>query len=304
MTISLFSGQGSQYQGMGKDILDAMPELSVIFDTGSEILGKDLRKICFDADDSELSRTVNAQPAIMSVSILCLEAAKAKGFRFDGVAGHSLGEYAAMYASGMVSLEDAFRLIKARSEAMEEATTLSKGAMAAIMKIAPEQVEEVCAAAKEYAAAVNYNSPVQTVVAGTPEGIAEVSEVFAGMKARVIPLNVAGAFHSKLMQPAADKFYETAKTITFNAPDCKYYSNVTGGELTDFSDMASLLAKHIVSPVRFTSELAAMQNAGADRFVEFGPGKTLTGLVKKTLKDVSALNIENPAGLEGADIYG
>ncbi len=304
MTISLFSGQGSQYQGMGKDILDAMPELSVIFDTGSEILGKDLRKICFDADDSELSRTVNAQPAIMSVSILCLEAAKAKGFRFDGVAGHSLGEYAAMYASGMVSLEDAFRLIKARSEAMEEATTLSKGAMAAIMKIAPEQVEEVCAAAKEYAAAVNYNSPVQTVVAGTPEGIAEVSEVFAGMKARVIPLNVAGAFHSKLMQPAADKFCETAKTITFNAPDCKYYSNVTGGELTDFSDMASLLAKHIVSPVRFTSELAAMQNAGADRFVEFGPGKTLTGLVKKTLKDVSALNIENLAGLEGADIYG
>ena len=304
MTISLFSGQGSQYQGMGKDILDAMPELSVIFDTGSEILGKDLRKICFDADDSELSRTVNAQPAIMSVSILCLEAAKAKGFRFDGVAGHSLGEYAAMYASGMVSLEDAFRLIKARSEAMEEATTLSKGTMAAIMKIAPEQVEEVCAAAKEYAAAVNYNSPVQTVVAGTPEGIAEVSELFAGMKARVIPLNVAGAFHSKLMQPAADKFYETAKTITFNAPDCKYYSNVTGGELTDFSDMASLLAKHIVSPVRFTSELAAMQNAGADRFVEFGPGKTLTGLVKKTLKDVSALNIENLAGLEGADIYG
>lgn len=304
MTISLFSGQGSQYQGMGKDILDAMPELSVIFDTGSEILGKDLRKICFDADDSELSRTVNAQPAIMSVSILCLEAAKAKGFRFDGVAGHSLGEYAAMYASGMVSLEDAFRLIKARSEAMEEATTLSKGAMAAIMKVAPEQVEEVCAAAKEYAAAVNYNSPVQTVVAGTPEGIAEVSEVFAGMKARVIPLNVAGAFHSKLMQPAADKLYETAKTITFNAPDCKYYSNVTGGELTDFSDMASLLAKHIVSPVRFTSELAAMQNAGADRFVEFGPGKTLTGLVKKTLKDVSALNIENLAGLEGADIYG
>ncbi|MDD6059933.1 MAG: ACP S-malonyltransferase [Ruminococcus sp.] len=304
MTISLFSGQGSQYQGMGKDILDAMPELSVIFDTGSEILGKDLRKICFDADDSELSRTVNAQPAIMSVSILCLEAAKAKGFLFDGVAGHSLGEYAAMYASGMVSLENAFRLIKARSEAMEEATTLSKGAMAAIMKIAPEQVEEVCAAAKEYAAAVNYNSPVQTVVAGTPEGIAEVSEVFAGMKARVIPLNVAGAFHSKLMQPAADKFYETAKTIAFNAPDCKYYSNVTGGELTDFSDMASLLAKHIVSPVRFTSELAAMQNAGADRFVEFGPGKTLTGLVKKTLKDVSALNIENLAGLEGADIYG
>ena len=113
------------------------------------------------------------------------------------------------------------------------------------------------------------------------------------MKARVIPLNVAGAFHSKLMQSAADKFYETAKTITFSAPQCRYYSNVTGGELTDFSDMASLLAKHIVSPVRFTSELAAMNEAGADRFVEFGPGRTLTGLVKKTLKEATALNVEN-----------
>lgn len=303
MTISLFSGQGSQYPGMGRDILDSMPELSEIFETGSEILGRDLRSICFEADAAELARTVNAQPAIMATSILCLKAAMVKGYRFDGVAGHSLGEYAAMYASGMVSLEDAFRLIKARAEAMEEATTLTKGAMAAVMKIAPEQVEEVCAQAKEYAAAVNYNSPVQTVVAGTPEGIAEVSEIFAGMKARVIPLNVAGAFHSKLMQPAADKFYETAKTIGFKAPQVKYYSNVTGGELTDFSDMASLLAKHIVSPVRFTSELAAMQQSGADKFVEFGPGKTLTGLVKKTLKDVTSLNIENLETLEGADIY-
>lgn len=303
MTISLFSGQGSQYPGMGRNILEAMPELSEIFETGSEILGRDLRSICFEADSAELARTVNAQPAIMATSILCLKAAMVKGYRFDGVAGHSLGEYAAMYASGMVSLEDAFRLIKARAEAMEEATTLTKGAMAAVMKIAPEQVEEVCAQAKEYAAAVNYNSPVQTVVAGTPEGIAEVSEIFAGMKARVIPLNVAGAFHSKLMQPAADKFYETAKTIGFKAPQVKYYSNVTGGELTDFSDMASLLAKHIVSPVRFTSELAAMQQDGADKFVEFGPGKTLTGLVKKTLKDVTSLNIENLETLEGADIY-
>lgn len=302
MTISLFSGQGSQYEGMGKDIAEAMPELMSVFDTGSEILGRDLREICFEAPLDELSRTVNSQPAIMAVSILCLEAAKSKGFVFDGVAGHSLGEYAAMYAAGMITLGDAFRLIKARAAAMEEAASSAKGAMAAVMKIAPEAVEEVCANAKEYVAAVNYNSPVQTVIAGTPEGIAEVSEVFAEMKARVIPLNVAGAFHSKLMQPAADKFYETAKTIEFRAPQVKYYSNVTGGELTDTSDMASLLAKHIVSPVRFTSELAAMQAAGADRFVEFGPGRTLTGLVKKTLKDVTAVNVENLDTLEGAEL--
>ncbi|MBR5683930.1 MAG: ACP S-malonyltransferase [Ruminococcus sp.] len=300
MTIALFSGQGSQYEGMGKDIAEAMPGLMDVYETGSEILGSDLKNICFNAPLEELSRTINSQPAIMATSIVCLKAAQAKGFTFDGVAGHSLGEYAAMYASEMISLEDAFRLIKARAAAMEEATASAKGAMAAVMKITPEEVERVCGEAKEYVTAVNYNSPAQTVIAGTPEGIAEVSDVFAGMKARVIPLNVAGAFHSKLMQPAADKFYETAKAIKFSAPKVKYYSNLTGGELTDFSDMAEMLAKHIVSPVRFTSELAAMQEAGADKFVEFGPGRTLTGLVKKTLKDVTAVNVEDLETLEGA----
>ena len=298
MTISLFSGQGSQFPGMGKELLEAFPELDEVYACGSDILGKDLKAICFDSSDEELARTVNAQPAVMANSIAALKAAQLKGFAFDGVAGHSLGEYAAMYASGMVTLEDAFRLIKARSEAMEEATRQSVGTMAAIMKIAPEKVEEVCNAAKNYVAAVNYNSPVQTVIAGTPEGVEEVSGVFKELKARVVPLNVAGAFHSKLMQPAADKFYEAAKNISFSAPTVKYYSNVTGGALNDFSDMPALLAKHIVSPVRFTSELAAMQADGADRFVEFGPGKTLTGLVKKTLSDVTLINIDSAEALE------
>ena len=304
MTISLFAGQGSQTQGMGKDIYDAFPKMADLYDTASEILGRDMKQICFEAPIEELSKTINAQPAIMLTSLVCLNAAIEKGFKFDGVAGHSLGEYAALVSSGMVSAEVGFRLIKARAEAMEMATAEQKGAMAAVMKLAPEKIEEICSKAVNYVTAVNYNSPQQTVIAGTPEGIAEVSEVFAELKARVVPLNVAGAFHSKLMQSAADKFYETAKTITFNAPQVKYYSNVTGGELTDFSDMPSLLAKHIVSPVRFTAELSAMEAAGADTFVEFGPGKTLTGLVKKTLKGVTALNIENLAGIEGAEIYG
>lgn len=288
---------------MGRDIAESSPELMNILEIGSAVLGRDLKSICFDSAPEELSRTINAQPAIMAVSLMCFNAAVNRGYTTEGVAGHSLGEYAAMATSGMITLEDAFRLIKARSEAMDEAARAQKGAMAAIMKIDPSTVEEVCSNAKEYAAAVNFNSPQQTVIAGTPEGIAEVSAVFADMKARVIPLNVAGAFHSKLMQTAADKFYESAKAITFKVPQVKYYSNVTGGELNDFSDMPALLAKHIVSPVRFTSELEAMRNAGADRFAEFGPGRTLTGLVKKTLKDVSAYSIENLETLEGAAIY-
>lgn len=297
MTISLFSGQGSQTVGMGKDFAE-VPECRKIIETGSEILGRDLMEVLTEIPQEELNLTINAQPAIMTVSIMALIAAQQKGFTFDGVAGHSLGEYAAMYASGMITLEDVFRLIKARSEAMDEASRTNKGTMAAIMKIAPETVAEICDKAVNYVAAVNYNSPVQTVIAGTPEGVAEVSEIFTGMKARVVPLSVAGAFHSKLMQSAAEKFYETAKTVTFKAPEVKYYSNVTGGELTDFSDMPSLLAKHIVSPVKFTSELNAMYEAGADKFVEFGAGKTLTGLVKKTLKGVTAVNVENVEGLE------
>ncbi len=310
MKISLFSGQGSQYPGMGKDILEAYPHTEDIYEIASEVLGRDMKAVCFDSPIEELSKTINAQPAILITSIACITAAMTKGeeegrpFIFDGVAGHSLGEYAAMAVSDMVSMEDVFRLIKARSEAMDEAARENKGAMAAIMKIEPEKVAEICEKASNYVAAVNYNSPAQTVIAGTPEGIAEVSPIFAEMKARVVTLNVAGAFHSKLMQSAADKFYETAKKIEFRKPKVKYYSNVTGGELTDFSDMPSILAKHIVSPVRFTSELAEMQSAGADLFAEFGPGKTLTGLVKKTLKDVKAFNIENIETLEGAEIYG
>ena len=296
MTISLFSGQGSQYVGMGKDFAEDSAVRSII-ETGSDILGRDLMAILTEIPQEELNLTINAQPAIMTVSLMALRAAEQKGFTFDGVAGHSLGEYAAMQASGMITLEDAFRHIKARAEAMDEAARSNKGTMAAVMKIAPETVAEVCEKAENYVSAVNYNSPVQTVIAGTVEGVAEVTEVFKEMKARVVPLSVAGAFHSKLMQSAADKFYETAKTVTFKAPQVKYYSNVTGGELTDFSDMPSMLAKHIVSPVKFTSELSAMSEAGADRFVEFGPGKTLTGLVKKTLKDVTAFNIENVEGL-------
>lgn len=296
MTISLFSGQGSQYVGMGKDFAEDSV-LKGIIETGSDILGRDLMSILTEIPQEELNLTINAQPAIMTVSLMALRAAEQKGFTFDGVAGHSLGEYAAMQASGMITLEDSFRLIKARSEAMDEAARNNKGTMAAVMKIAPETVAEVCDKAENYVSAVNYNSPVQTVIAGTLEGVAEVTEVFKEMKARVVPLSVAGAFHSKLMQSAADKFYETAKTITFRTPEVKYYSNVTGGELTDFSDMPSLLAKHIVSPVKFTSELYAMQKDGADKFVEFGAGKTLTGLVKKTLKDVTAFNIENIDGL-------
>ena len=172
MIISLFSGQGSQYPNMGNDILTAYPHTGELYDIASDVLGRDMRKVCFESTPEELAQTINAQPAVLLTSLVCNSAAISRvhkagiPFRFDGVAGHSLGEYAALTMSGMVSLEDIFRLIKARSEAMDEAAREHKGAMAAVMKLAPEKIEEVCNNAKNYVTAVNYNSPMQTVIAG------------------------------------------------------------------------------------------------------------------------------------------
>ncbi len=302
MTTALFSGQGSQYQGMGKSLVEADSSLEKIYEAGSDILGWDLKRMCLEAPAEELGETVHSQPAIMATSIIALEAAKKKGFEFEAVAGHSLGEYAAMYASGVLSLEDAFKIIKLRAEAMDKAAKSSDGSMAAILKIAPEKVEEVCAEIEGYVVPVNYNSPVQTVIAGEKEAVAKACEKFAELKARAVPLAVASAFHSKIMQPAADEFASKVNElgITFNKPSVKFYSNVLGTELTDFSDMPSLLTKHIISPVKFTSELAEMEKAGFTKFVEFGPGKVLTGLVKKTLKGVEAFNVESVETLEVA----
>lgn len=298
MTVSLFSGQGSQYTGMGMDILSNDSSLGFIYECASDILGFDLKKIISESDAETLSRTIYAQPAIMATSLVCLEAAKKRGFEYGGVAGHSLGEYAAMVAADMLSLEDGFRVIKARAAAMDKAAQSSEGAMCAILKLSAEEVEKLCEETEGYVVPANYNSTIQTVIAGEKAAVAAAAEAAAAKRARAVPLAVASAFHTKIMQGAADEFLETAKGITFNAPKVKFYSNVLGAELTDFSDMPALLAKHIVSPVRFTAELAAMQADGFDNFVEFGPKNVLTGLVKKTLKDVTAKNCENSATLD------
>ena len=300
MTAFLFTGQGSQRLGMGKEILEAYPDLGYIYDTASDILGYDLKKVIFESTDEELAQTKNSQPAIMATSLLCFEAAKKKGITFDAVAGHSLGEYAAMVASGMLSLEDGFRVIKARAAAMDKAGQETEGAMYAIMKISPEDVEKVCESIEGYVVPVNYNSPMQTVIAGEKAACEKAAEVFGEKRARAVQLKVSAAFHSKLMEGAAEEFYNAVKDVRFNKPAVPFYSNVTGGELEDFSDIPSLLRKHMVSPVRFTDELRAMKDKGTDKFIELGPGKVLTGLVKKTLDGVTALNIENTDTLEAA----
>ena len=296
----LFSGQGSQYVGMAKELCDKYPAAKAVFDKASEVLGYDIAAIAFDGPEEELNKTINSQPAIMACSLAAFEAAKAEGIEFDGVAGHSLGEYAAMVAAGVVTIEDGFKLIKARASAMQKAAESAEGSMYAIIGLDASEVEKVCEEVEGYVVPVNYNSSAQTVIAGDTAACEAAAAKFAEMKKRAVKLNVASAFHSKLMQPAADEFIDAAKEIDFKAAEKDFYSNVLGEKLTDFTNMPEMLAKHIVSPVKFTSELAEMEKAGYENFIELGPNKVLTGLVKKTLKGKNAVNIENEATLSKA----
>ncbi len=293
-TVFLFSGQGSQYTGMGQELLRLTPSAGAVYECAADILGFDLKALCFEGTAEQLAETRVSQPAIFATSLVALEAAKSRGLTCDAVAGHSLGEYAAMVASGMLSPEDGFRAIKARAEAMQKCAEENEGGMIAVLGLDAETIESVCAKIDGYVIPVNYNSPAQTVIAGEKTALEQAAAAMkeAGAK-RTVPLAVSAAFHSKLMQPAADQFKVEIKSITFRRPSVEFYSNLTGGLLTDFSNMPAYLAKHIVSPVRFTSELELLWENGHTRFVELGPNKVLTGLVKKTLKDAEAINIED-----------
>lgn len=284
---------------MGKELCEKYPQIDV-YERASEILGFDLAKKINESAEEELAKTVYSQPAIMATSLVALEAMKINGVDFSAVAGHSLGEYAAMVASGILSFEDGFKVIKARAAAMQKAAELNSGAMYAIIGKSAEEIEQVCSEIDGYVVPVNYNSAAQTVIAGETAAAEKAAEKFSEMGAKAVKLGVSSAFHSKLMQPAAEEFAPAISGITFNKPNVEFYSNLTGGLQTDFEDMPEKLARHIVSPVRFTSELAALQAAGYENFIELGSGKVLTGLVKKTLKGVNAANVENVKTLEKA----
>ncbi len=299
-TVYLFAGQGSQAPGMAGELVSASKEAAQVFACASDILHFDLLNTCLNGTAEELAVTTVAQPAIMATSLAALACVRERGIEGEAVAGHSLGEYAAMVASGMLSMEDGFKLISYRAAAMGRCAEHQDGMMAAIMGLPAEEIAAVCEEVEGYVLPVNYNSAAQTVIAGEKAAVTAAVEKFTAMGKKAVPLKVSAAFHSALMQPAADEFYEAAKGFTFAAPQLTFYSNLTGGVLTDFSDMPSYLARHIVSPVRFTDELAAMQAAGFERYLELGPGKTLTGLVKRTLSGVTALNVENAKTLAKA----
>ncbi|MDE6727297.1 MAG: ACP S-malonyltransferase [Oscillospiraceae bacterium] len=296
----LFSGQGSQYPNMGAELAAKYSACGRILECGSDIMGFDLLKKLTDSTPEELAQTRLSQPAIFTTSLLALTAVREEGVDNSAVAGHSLGEYAAMYASGMLSLEDAFKAIKLRSEAMAKAAEGSNGAMAAVIGADDALIAEICGKVSGFAAPANYNSPVQTVIAGEAAAVDEAMALFGEQGKRCVKLAVSAAFHTKLMQSAADEFKAQIADFKFGAPNCDFYSNLYGKKLEDFSDMPGYLAAHICSPVKFVSELNEMQSAGIEAFIELGPNKVLNGLVKKTLKGVINVNVENVETLDKA----
>lgn len=299
-TVFLFSGQGSQYPGMGAELAEKYSAAKTILECGSDIMGFDVLKKLNDSTPEELAQTRLSQPAIFTTSLIALTAACENGIGNCAVAGHSLGEYAAMYASGMLTLEDAYKAIKLRSEAMAKAAESTGGAMAAVIGCDNETIDKVCAETDGFVAPANYNSPVQTVIAGESAAIDAAVAKFGELGKRCVKLAVSAAFHTKLMQSAADEFKAAVSGFTFNKPNCDFYANLYGKKLDDFSDMPSYLAAHICSPVKFVDELNAMNEAGIDAYVELGPNKVLTGLVKKTFRGANAVNIENNDTLEKA----
>lgn len=290
----LFSGQGAQYPGMMKDLFDAESAAKELFENADNALGRAISKVCFEGTQEDLNLTHNTQPCMLAGDLAAAVVLKAHGIQADAVAGFSLGEYAALAYAGAISVDQVFPIIQIRADAMQEAVAPGDGAMAAFVGATAEQVEEICTkVTKGYVVAANYNSPVQTVVSGSAAGVDEACEMAEASGLRCIKLAVSAPFHCALMEPAARRLEEEFKNISFQNPSIPVYMNVDGKPITDGTVVADLLVKQAMSPVRWVQTLENMKADGIDTFIECGAGKTLSGLVKKTLKGVKILRVEN-----------
>lgn len=294
----IFSGQGAQYSGMGKELYDFSPAAKAVYDMADNVR-EGTSKQCFEGSTEELCKTVNTQPCVFTADLAAAYALVERGIKPDCVAGFSLGEIAALAFSKMLSDEEAFKLVCKRGELMDKAATENPGAMAAVMKITPQQVEELCSKFdKTYP--VNYNSPAQTVVATTSENADKFCEAVKEAGGRAKLLAVSGAFHSPFMAEAADGLAEYMENVDFSQPETVIYSDVTAKPYE--GDYKALVKAQVESPVKWQTIVENMVADGVDTFIEVGVGKTLTGLVKRINGDVKAFKVETPADIEALEL--
>ena len=298
----VFPGQGSQFAGMGKDLADNFKVAADVFAEADEALGMKLSKICFEGPEEDLKLTANTQPAILTVSIAALRVAQAEtGLVPAYVAGHSLGEYSALVAAGALLFEDAVRTVRQRGIYMQEAVPVGVGAMAAVLGVENDILTEICAEAAqgEVVSPANFNSPGQIVIAGHAGAVnraIEIAKARGFRKAMLLP--VSAPFHCDLMVPAGERLAATLEGVTVDELKIPVVTNVEATANADSSRVRELLVRQVSAPVRWEASVAEMVRLGVNRFVELGPGKVLSGLIKRIDKSVATLNMEDTAGLK------
>ena len=292
----VFSGQGAQAPGMGKELYDCSPAAKAVFDLADSIRPGTSQQ-CFEGTQEELNVTINTQPCLFACDLAAAKAAQERGIQPDCAAGFSLGEAAAVAFSGMLTEAEAFSMVCKRAELMNEAAQKNPGAMAAVMKLSPQQVETLCGPI-ENAWPVNYNSPKQTVVAASADTIDQVVEAASAQRGRAVKLAVSGAFHSPLMHSAADGLREYLASISLREEKLPVYANLTAEPYGE--DKKETMAAQCENPVRWQKTIENMIANGVDTFIEVGVGKTLAGLIKKINPEVTVYQIENKEGLDAA----
>lgn len=296
----LFPGQGSQAVGMGKDLYESYESAKNVYDVADKTLGKSVSTLCFEGPEDSLKQTINTQPCIVSTSIAALEALKSEmDIKPDYVAGHSLGEYCAMYAAGVMDLETAMTAIQKRADLM--AASATGGAMSAVLNASEEVLKEALeeASAIGYVDVANYNSPAQVVITGDNDAVAKAGEILLSKGVRrVVPLPVSGAFHSKFMEKAGMEFEKFASDLALNDAKVPVITNVDAQATVSADDFRAKMPKQIYSSVYWTQTIEKMVAEGVELFVEIGPGKVLAGLNKKIAPETKVFNIFDKASLE------
>ncbi len=302
MIAFVFPGQGSQFSGMGKDLADNFTCAKQVFEEASDALGFDLAKLCFAGSEDELKLTANTQPAILTASIAALRVIEQEtDLSPSYTAGHSLGEFSALVCAGALTFADAVQIVRRRGTFMQAAVPVGVGAMAAIMGVERESLEALCrqAAQGEVVAPANFNSPGQIVIAGHATAVNRAMDLAkaAGAK-RALPLPVSAPFHSALMDPAAKRLEEVLTEVTINAFTCPVVGNVEAKAYNTEAQVKPLLVRQVCAPVRWDESVAEMARLGVDSFVEIGPGKVLSGLVKRIAKGTRTQQVDSVATLQ------